>query len=54
MYEVHVLWNEGPWRTRQFFSRLEADTYAKGLLEGLNAHSDRNTIFSWNHNDDAD
>lgn len=51
MYEVHATWNTGDTKMRRFFSRLDCDAYAKGLLEGLDARANRNTIFSWTHND---
>lgn len=51
LYEVHALWDTGPWRVRTFFSHAEAQRYSQGLLEGLDAVADRNTIFEWHHND---
>ena len=50
-YEVHALWNVGNWRVKSFTSRIEADRYTKGLLEGLDACDSLNTIFTFNAND---
>ena len=51
LYEVQALWDVGGWVTKQFFSRLDADNYAKGVMEGLNAGDGLNVVFSWNYND---
>lgn len=50
MYEVHALWTLKGWaQPRTFFSADAAQSYARGLLDGLDVGRQRRTILHWTY-----